>query len=1024
VWILAAAASGVAHAADAPDLDAIVERLQEARPDFTRAAAASGVEMPLAHGRLTLTNGALVPATFPDDSRTFELVFVGHGRIRIDAPDAVEAQQLASFTGHANVDAQFGTALLVFGDARAAAALLENERVEVEPALRARAETLLSDWVERARRRGFGADDALLRAALGDPLAAGFFGAWLPTQELGSVYYCDDPSRQEPVSFGRYALFHEDDFKSREEQERDRRHDKTRRKLERKLGRSLDDYFDDPREKDLDECAGDGTVEVDPYEDDENYSWTEEWLSAAGPGGGAEGRRAAVEPDHYRVDLSMEGADLQARGNATVRLLPAAGGLNVLSFWLIDKLDVCEVTDETGRTLAFHRRDHALTVALARPTQAGVPFEVTVRYAGQPVLRELARHKLRSTVIWHPHTGVRDLATYDVTLRWPQDLTLLAAGRPVEEGAEGGRRFARYRVDVPTKAYSFEIGEFDVVQDRAGHIDFTFGFHGGDREMTEDKRAEIVTTAKAAVLFFESQLGLLPTDRLVVTVVDRGFSQGLFGFVTLAEGAMHATLDPLTDRRTGQEVRLAVIAHEVAHQWWGHVVGWDSYRDQWLSEGLATFSSAAFMKRIAREPEVYERKIAEQWRHALRSKALDGMPLASLGPVVLGRRLDDGAYHAIVYEKGAAVFATLAQRLGVDPTWKMLGELTRAVANRVISTPTFFRSLEHMSGQDLGGFVRQYVEGTGIPALFYRYRAGRDAEGGWTVEGDVRQLPAEQFRYELRRVGNGWDVSKRRIVIDDPAEWSNVVPFHVEMEGDGADSPRTALRGKLSISGERTSFSVPVPRRPVAFALDPDGQILAEFTAEDFRPKRFLLELGLHLGQIGRIDEALETLERGLAEQDHLSTDMLTREADAEDSGLLDVRLRLARARLMLDTDQEDAARRELRAAEDALPRDSDYHAGERTALATRLDLRKGSDRLALDRLRAYVAEHSIELSYLEESRLLDPSRRTALKVDRGELLGLLAIASHEMHEGDRDLLVRLASEAGIDMAALAGPGN
>ena len=93
---------------------------------------------------------------------------------------------------------------------------------------------------------------------------------------------------------------------------------------------------------------------------------------------------------------------------------------------------------------------------------------------------------------------------------------------------------------------------------------------------------------------------------------------------------------------------------------------------------------------------------------------------------------------------------------------------------------------------------------------------------------------------------------------------------------------------------------------------------------------------------------------------------------------------------------------------------------GERVVLAARLDLLESDPSSALARLREYFARFSVELETAPADRLLEPSRQSALRVARGELLALLAIASRENGDPDAGLVARLAAVAGVDVRALS----
>jgi aminopeptidase N len=204
---------------------------------------------------------------------------------------------------------------------------------------------------------------------------------------------------------------------------------------------------------------------------------------------------------------------------------------------------------------------------------------------------------------------------------------------------------------------------------------------------------------------------------------------------------------------------METIADELAHQWWGNKLGWDSYRDQWLSEALADFSSVQFVAKQSDRPSVYLHRHAGEWKRSLDRVTKDGRTVESLGPVVLGERLSSSrssaAYSAVVYDKGSVVFSMLARLLGEEPLAGKLRTLAEKLAHGTIDTETFIAALGRMSGQDLRWFADQFIYGTGIPEVYYTFRFSPGKDGEWVVEGEARQVVPADYRYTLLRTGSG-----------------------------------------------------------------------------------------------------------------------------------------------------------------------------------------------------------------------------------------------------------------------------
>ena len=214
-------------------------------------------------------------------------------------------------------------------------------------------------------------------------------------------------------------------------------------------------------------------------------------------------------------------------------------------------------------------------------------------------------------------------------------------------------------------------------------------------------------TVARSLTFFEETYGPYPMNELTVVTLPRRYSQSYLGFVTLSDSFLRGSA---ARRPVDLELlRDTTIAHEVAHQWWGNLVGWWSYRDQWLSEAMATYSSLLYYSHVLGEGKNTLPDMSAGWREQLNQTTYEGRTIESLGPIVLGGRLasslSGSAYHAIVYRKGAVVLAMLARSFGEPKFLAMLRSLVEAASNRVLTTDSFLAAIERMSGDDLDGFA-------------------------------------------------------------------------------------------------------------------------------------------------------------------------------------------------------------------------------------------------------------------------------------------------------------------------------
>jgi len=175
------------------------------------------------------------------------------------------------------------------------------------------------------------------------------------------------------------------------------------------------------------------------------------------------------------------------------------------------------------------------------------------------------------------------------------------------------------------------------------------------------------------------------------------------------------------------------LAHELAHQWWGHGVAGENYHERWLSEGFAQYAAALWIQHHQGEA-AFRGMLARMARWALR--------YADKGPISLGHRLghvegDPQVYRAIVYDKGAYVLHMLRQIVGADAFRR--GEQALQAAHRFekIGTDDVRQALEAASGLDLRPYFAEWVYGTRLPRLSLATRS-QPAREGYRTEITVR----------------------------------------------------------------------------------------------------------------------------------------------------------------------------------------------------------------------------------------------------------------------------------------------
>jgi hypothetical protein len=928
---------------------ALQRELAASRLDLERAVTVKKVKLAAGLGTLHLDDGILVPATAVG-GKTAEMVFVGSGRLELEPPDEIEAGQLDLFTGSQRLDEEVTEVALVLGMDAAVQAVLRRPKATLDAQQTARCEEVWKTWKGGAERRHLGVETALLLDAVGDPTYQSYFAARFLGKERGKFLYVVEPGSREQVTLGHFVPLEASDKEKRKIHKEISR----QQRRGRLIGLELDDLG----------------------------QW-DTWVSATlrGRDGKPFPGNASFEPRKYTLELNVA-EDLDVSGRARIELAPVVRGSRAVVLRLFADLNVTKVTDGSGRTLFFSRTREDLAILLPGPVADDETVTLAVEYEGKLINKTEGSFALAETGAWYPRAGTTDRAQYDVTFRWPKKLDLLAGGRRAGGGEEGDVRWERRVLDFPAATFSFEVGRYKIETIRAGHVQVTLALDPDVKQMGKEAREEIKKTVADSLIYFEELFGPYPLDELAVVTVPRGFSQAAApGLVTLSSLMMYDleffnVLFGLEDRRT-------VIAHEIAHQWWGHTVGWASYRDQWISEAMANYAAVLFGRNRLEWEDRYGLRPTSRWQSELLGELPDGRVIESVGPVVLGVRLissrSGDAYQPIVYKKGAVILDMLARSLGQEDFPKVLRQIVKVAANASLSTEDFLGLIERITSADLDPFARQYIYGTGLPEVYYSYRFEPAGEEKWVVKGTARQNAPYRFRY-------------------------SVVKSREEGKKRGKEKLANAMaRTHILLRGTSTEFAIDLQQDPRDFWLDQNQEVFGRFFNENRSPKRILYYQGIDAAAAGNAAEAESLLSRALAAEVEVVADPATA-SDKQDlkreGRLLDAMIELLRARLWLDQGRDSEARGAFDRCRKVLA-GAGWFEESLAIVESRLDLRSGAPERAFKRLKKGVL------------------RRGTVEGTEGYVL--LAIAAHAT--GNREELkkaLEVAKENGADVSLLA----
>ena len=749
--------------------------------------------------------------------------FEGEGEVLLTPPNDVERKSMSLFTGMAILEEHFATAYFRFNDEAAA---------ELRPDLREtdKKQAFVTRWDSTAKN--LASADAMRLLIT--------FSRLLPRSDVQGTGAAD----QHPTKEGDDRFLHA-------------------RLQGTKLG-VFEVYFDSTAAEQVQAGQAKRAENGATYYD----AWTSfSPLVAAGRAADGPEQRKQRE-DWVKIERYAITTDVlppkQIHAQAHLQLEVKEGGSRILLFELSRFLQIESVT-LNGQAAEFihnpavegtqlsRRGDDIVAVVLPSLAVAGEKIEADFVYGGE-VLAEAGSGLLyvgaRGT--WYPNRGLV-MADFDLQFKSPPGWTLVATGKPVPVPAEVSGRTAdqtsHWISERPIPVAGFNLGKYKMVRTRAGDVTVeTYAAQGVEKdfpsvrvELVDPKPSdasapgpkiilpprpspaqnEVVVgeTAARAIQYYATRFGPYPYSRLSLTQLPGRDSQGWPGLVFLSSYAFlnqqeREDLHFEQDRILLQEM---IPAHEAAHQWWGDLVAWSSYRDQWFSEGLSNY--CALMMLQEKDPSGF-RQVMDRYRRDLVTVNQEGTAPKDAGPVTLGVRLlssrfPDG-YEAISYGRGTWLFHMLRTMLkdaakgdghkseGADePFVRALRKIRERYEGRAISTRELLdvfqedlpASLRYEGKSSLDWFMDGWINGTALPKL---------------------ELKGAKFTPK----GSGLVVSGTILQKDAPQDLVTSVPVYAVTAG------KSVLLGRVFADGEESTFHIAAPAGTHKIVLDPNGTVL------------------------------------------------------------------------------------------------------------------------------------------------------------------------------------------------------
>ncbi len=420
-----------------------------------------------------------------------------------------------------------------------------------------------------------------------------------------------------------------------------------------------------------------------------------------------------VDVEHYSMDVDLRTPKSKMRLRSNLKMRSLANGVSAIPFVIGESLSEYENSRlkkqmrvkavRSGQNdVAFIQEDWegGLTVFLPKAAALNEAIELEFDIEGD-FLRdgEVIAHCSYpiSNTTWYPRHGYLDRATYDLRFLHPRRVKVATVGlrhSEVEWPEDKNVVATNYKMTQPVALVTFALGPWQrhvqTVKFEGTDISIPLEFNSIMGDVLPIKESFILAELNNSVRFFNAMFGTYPYESYSATFHPFGFGQGFPSMLMI----------PPTDRSS--KYTFAFISHETAHQWWGNIVSWRSYRDQWLSEGFAEYSGVLYTG--LRDGKGSGRSLMDDMRNSLKSspRTLTGVgsgKLNDVGPIILGHRLHSsktlGAYQSLIYNKGALVLRMMHFLLSDPATGKdeaffaMMKDFVEKYRNKAASTDDF-----------------------------------------------------------------------------------------------------------------------------------------------------------------------------------------------------------------------------------------------------------------------------------------------------------------------------------------------
>jgi len=497
---------------------------------------------------------------------------------------------------------------------------------------------------------------------------------------------------------------------------------------------------------------------------------------------------SAIDVQHYTYQLQLSDANDEIKGDAaiSIKFLKAVSSFKLdLVKQNAGKGMLVSSVKEDGKEVKFSQENESLIIDGA--AKAASIHTINISYSGIPadgliISANKFGHRTFFGDNWpnRAHNWLpcvddpADKASLEFIITAPAHYQVVANGIKIDEKAIGNDlKTTHFKETAQLASKIFVIGVADFAIDNPGTPDgipvYTYVF-------PENKEVgfKSYSVAKEILPFYISKFGPYAYKKLANVQ-----SKTRYG------GLENASAIFYFENSVGDKGIEELMAHEIAHQWFGDAAGEDNFCDLWLSEGFATYMTNYYLENKY-GPDTLKKRMRKDRVTVLNFER------RSKTPVVDTTKKNNlmALLNANSYQKGGWVLHMLRNKIGDNNFWKGIRAYYAKYNGGNAGTDDFRRVMEQASGDDLKPFFKQWLFTPGTPNLDIQWVVGEDGNSGNLT---ITQQQATPFVFNIDLVING---QQRSVPVSE-----KVTKIKTGKPGSLSVDPDVKLLGSFAVTG-------------------------------------------------------------------------------------------------------------------------------------------------------------------------------------------------------------------------------